>query len=395
MRFALLGDHPDGLDLAGALVDSGRHQLLVSTAALDEPTRHRLGGPRRVGDVEEVLADPAVEAVIVAGPAAIRPEQLRRAVQSERHVLCVHPADVRPDTAYEASLLQGDTGFVLLPLLPEGLHPAFGRLGAFVSRGGEDCPVGEFRLLLVERTSTGEVLDNAHEDGLAPAVPGWDVLRALGGEVSEVSSFCDADELMGGQPVLLAGRFEKGGLFQMTLVPRQSAATWQVVVVGTAGRAELTFPQGWNGPAFLQWRNQPGQRREEYFERFDPWPALIEAVERAVARQPAALAWQDEVRALELDDAARRSVEKRRVNLMEYQDASEEVGFKGTMTLVGCGMLWAVLGLLIASRWVPWLGWFILPLLVVFAALQLLRWLIPARPASPASEEAAPRDGPS
>ena len=80
MRFALLGDHPDGVDLAGALVDSGRHELSVCTVDLGEDVVRRLGQPRRVGDVEEVLADPAVEAVIVAGSPSVRPAQLRRAL---------------------------------------------------------------------------------------------------------------------------------------------------------------------------------------------------------------------------------------------------------------------------------------------------------------------------
>jgi predicted dehydrogenase len=379
MRFALLGDHPDGLDLAGAVADSGHHQLVACTAALDESALRRLGKPRRVSDAEEVLADPAVEAVIVAGSPAVRPEQLRRALQSERHVLCVHPADQKPDAAYEAALLQGDTGFVLFPLLPEALHPALRRLREFVARGPDaPSPAGEFRLLVIERASTGEVLDNTDQEGLQPAVPGWDVLRELAGEVSEVSSFCDGEELSAGVPVLLAGRFDRGGLFQMTLVPRQPASTWRLAVVGTAGRAEVFFPQGWNGPAFLEWRDENG-RREEYWPRWDPWPELLAGFEAAVAGRCAGPTWQDEVRALELDDAARRSVEKRRVNLMEYQEASEEVGFKGTMTLAGCGLLWVVLILLVVSRLVPWLGWAMLPLLVLFAALQLLRWLIPAR----------------
>ena len=63
---------------------------------------------------------------------------------------------------------------------------------------------------------------------------------------------------------------------------------------------------------------------------------------------------------------------------MEYQEASEEVGFKGTMTLVGCGMVWIVLILLILSRWVPVVGWLIVPLLAVFLGLQLLRYAVPA-----------------
>ena len=52
MRFALLGDHPDGRAMADALVASGRHERAAHAAA---------------ADLEEVLADPAVMAVIVAG----------------------------------------------------------------------------------------------------------------------------------------------------------------------------------------------------------------------------------------------------------------------------------------------------------------------------------------
>ncbi len=414
MRFALLGDHPDGLDMAGALVDSGRHSLTVCTIALPEAEVRRLGGPRVVPDVEEILADPAIEAVIVAGSPSVRPAQLRRALQSERHVLCVHPADEKPDTAYEAAMLQRDTGYVLFPLLPEGLHPAIARLAEFIDTESEESAernaaigsVGAFRLLQFERASTAEVLENVHAPGLEPSLPAWDVLRRLGGELAEVSSFADGEELAAGSPVLLAGRFERGGLFQVTLLPGQPAAWWRLVVTGRLGQAELAFPQGWNGPAILQWRDETGPR-EQYWERWDAWPVLVAEFEAALQRQgdketrrqgdgerigsavslsPLPLdslsstepVWQDEVRALELDDAARRSVQRRRVNLMEYQEANEEVGFKGTMTLVGCAMVWIVLLLLIVSRWVPWVGWLILPLLLLFIGMQLLRWVIPS-----------------
>jgi len=52
--------------------------------------------------------------------------------------------------------------------------------------------------------------------------------------------------------------------------------------------------------------------------------------------------------------------------VLDYQEASEEVGFKGTMTLVGCGLLWALLLLLAASYWLPALRWVIVGLLVLF-----------------------------
>ena len=126
MRFALLGTHPDGIDLACALVDSGGHELIAFTSAepVAESLRQRWGPQaRQLHDLEELLADPAIEAVIIAGTPANRTVQLRRALQSERHVLCVHPPDAVPDGAYEAALIQQDTGHVLLPLLPEALNP--------------------------------------------------------------------------------------------------------------------------------------------------------------------------------------------------------------------------------------------------------------------------------
>jgi predicted dehydrogenase len=384
--------------MAAALVDSGRHEVAVCTAAFDEVVLGRLKQPRRCPDVEEILADPAIEAVIVAGAPVARAAQLRRALQSERHVLCVHPADDSPDVGYEAALVQRDTGCVLMPLLPEGRHPSFRRLAELIEQVPEGqaprSPLGAFGLLAFEREATGEVLGNTAE-GLKPAVPGWDVLRRLGGEVIEVLAFAATEELAPGAPALLAGRFEKGGLFQMTLLPGRASASWRLVVTGTTGEAELTFPQGWHGPGILEWRDAAGERHEEYQERWDSWPALVEAFEAAVGRKekPEGLTWQDAVRALELDDAARRSVERRRVNALDYQEVSEEVGFKGTMTLLGCGLLWAVVLLLIGSLWVRWVGWLILPLLLVFITLQLLRYVIPQEEKSATTEHTEHTEG--
>src|SRR6516164_5856860 len=134
MRFALLGTHPDGLAMACALVGSGRHELLAYTGKemSAEQVRRWGSSTKLVSDLEEVLADPAIDAVIVAGGVDNRPTQLRRALQSERHVLCVHPADHTPDTGYEAAMIQADTRHALFPLLPEALHPAFHRLARWI-----------------------------------------------------------------------------------------------------------------------------------------------------------------------------------------------------------------------------------------------------------------------
>jgi predicted dehydrogenase len=414
MRFALLGNHPDGLDLACALAESGRHQVMAYTTPVSDDVLPRWGpAARRVPDVEEVLADPAIEAVVVASRPSERPVHLRRALQSERHVLCVHPPDDTPEIAYEAAMLQKDSGCLLLPLLPESLHPGIRRLAEFVHRpapreSGTAFP-GVFRLLEIERGATGAVLDGFDGAGRKRTFPGWDVLRSLGGEINEVCGFAEREDPEAADPVFLNGRFETGGLFQVTLLPEQAAPRWRLAVIGTAGRVELLFTLGWPGPAFLEFRDTTGEPREESWESWDPWPALVEVFEAALGQRTgnhgsrgperervtlrshrapdsASVArpltipftWQDTIRALELDDAARRSIERRRSSLLEYPEANEEVSFKGTMTLAGCGLLWVVLLLLIVSRWVPPAGWLIVPLLLVlFMGVQLLRYLIP------------------
>src|SRR5947209_3252967 len=160
MRFARLGNHPDGLAISRALTDCGRHEVLPSAT-----------------DIEEVLADPAVEAVIVAGEAG-RLDQLRRVLQSERPALCVHPVDATPDGAYEIDMLQGDTHQVVMPLLPLAVNRT-------AAEFAEKMRSGQPRLIELEYRSSGEPLF----DGEAgPHFPGWEVLRALGGAVAEVQA---------------------------------------------------------------------------------------------------------------------------------------------------------------------------------------------------------------
>src|SRR4051794_34261837 len=102
MRFAILGDHPDGWAVARAATAGGGHRgtpYCGPRPAAELPPDWL--GLSVVPDLEEVLADPEVEAVIVAGRPGERLDQLRRVLQSERSAFCVHPVDRKPDGAYE------------------------------------------------------------------------------------------------------------------------------------------------------------------------------------------------------------------------------------------------------------------------------------------------------
>jgi predicted dehydrogenase len=382
MRFALLGNHPDGLQMARAMVAAGRHQLVAYTGPAAGAVALRQHGieAKPVGDLEDVLADPNVEAVIVAGPESARPVQLRRSLQSERHVACVHPADLSPDTAYEAAMIQADTHMALMPLLPHALHPAVARLAELSHAQG---PPGPARLIVVDWHSSQEALIGGTGARRNPAVPGWEVLYSLAGAIAEISAYAAAEEVSGDEPLLLAGQFENGVVLQAAYLPKLNE-NCRFTVIGSQGQSDLLFPAGWTGPAKLTWHTNALPAQELCWDAWDPWPSVVAKFEALVQTRrgsatplEAVSSWQQETRCLELDDAVRRSVQRRRASTLEYPEATEEASFKGTMTLVGCAMLWGVLALLILSRWRPLLGWAILPLLVVFLALQFLRWVLP------------------
>lgn len=408
MRFALLGDHPDGLDFARTLAASGRHALVVyagPASGLDVLARDGLQ-PRRLNDLESALADPAVEAVIVAGRPAVRSQQLRRALQSEHHVLCIHPVDPSPDVGYEAALLQSDSRFILLPLLPEALHPGVKRFADLTATQTGDLAVGAPSqapakrppLFEFERWSTESCLLGSDVD-LHPSLPGWDVLRAVGGEIAEVFAQTTAGELLPRDPALLSGRFVDGGVWQARWLPYQSRAWWRLSLLGDTGRIDLEFPDGWAGPARLTHAGADGRTRTEEWPALNPWLPVLELFERLLAERQTCvqviepgttetvcltqadgrLGWLDAIRALELDDAARRSADRGRATTLDFQEATEEASFKGMMTLIGCGLLWLSLLILVLAIWLPVLRWGILPVFGVFLLLQLLRWVVPAR----------------
>ncbi len=393
MRFALLGDHPDGLDLARALIASGRHELRAfggARAVHEQLTQHGIT-LTYYRDLEEVLADPEIDAVIIATPIVQRPSHLRRAMQSERHVFCVHPADPSPDVAYESAMLQADTNRVLLPVLPMALHPAILRF-AELTRNAADKQVLE-----LEITAVDQILLNADGVNPKPSLPGWDVLRRIGGEIEAVYVQTRQPEMAPNEPFLLSGRFLNGLLFRALGLPNQPSHRWRLCLMTATGRIALEFPAGWPGRAQLDFVDAAGQSQREEWNADNPWEALIRRFEVAVdaargrVRRPGlidsasltnptpTLGWQDELRALELDDAARRCLAYGRVGTLDHQEATEEASFKGTMTLVGCSLIWLTVVVLILSTWQPWLAWAILPLFFVFLVMQTLRWAIPPK----------------
>jgi len=346
MRFVLVGDHPDVQAFATAAISAG-HRLIGYCGSAPTFARSLSANIKVTADLEELLADPATEAVIIGSPVNSRLDVARRVLQSERSAAIAWPVDVKPDGVYELNMLQGDMHQVLLPLMPDAMIDA----GAVPANGWIDVKIAD----------PVEPLLHVDESGKHAAFPLWTLLRHLVGEIIEISGFAQAEEIAPGSVNFLNGRGDKASFraqFQRSAGPTERRI--EIMPGGTV--TSLDYEKCW----------------PQIVAEFDRAIASLKSAPRA---EPAAgpiiegdprLSWRDAIRAAELDDAAARSIVKRRAVLLEYQEANEEVGFKGTMTLIGCGLLWVVLLLLILANWLPWVMWLILPVIVIFLVFQIL-----------------------
>lgn len=351
MRFAILGDHPDGKAVAAALPAAG-HELRAYQGSRPQDWP----GVKTIADLEEVLADPTIDAVIVAGGPSERLNQLRRTLQSERSALVVHPVDEKPDGGHEIAMMLGDVHQVAIPLLPGMVSNV---VGAFGKESASASWVG-----LEVNTSEEQVWEPAGR----PSFPGWGELRTIGGEIVEVAAYAPTEEILPGDLVMAHGRFADGRLFRALYAARQSKPRF--ALSSTERTREL------NDADSVAWIS--------LIRRFEEAVARLKSTPRAApgAGSPVdlrdGLSWLDEIRALELDDAVRQSVKRRRVVALDFQEANEEVGFKGTMTLVGCALVWLLPLLLLVAAWLPGLFWILVASVFGFLVLQAFRWIVPA-----------------
>jgi hypothetical protein len=197
----------------------------------------------------------------------------------------------------------------------------------------------------------------------------------------------DADGVDPIKPLTIAGRFERGGLLHAMIVPNDVEEFQQWVFRGPNTIVTLMGPDA-DGVAMLRRRDSDGTWHDETWPATDCWALLAERIEsaRSHADEGGVATWADGIRYLELADAMNRSVEKRRTSGLEYQEINEEVGNKGTLTLIGCGLIWVILLIFGLSIWVPVIRWAVVPLLAGYLLLLAMSRVAKKSDKSDASE---------
>ncbi|MGE4218178.1 MAG: Gfo/Idh/MocA family protein [Alphaproteobacteria bacterium] len=118
-----------------------------------EAARQAYPAARACSDFDAILADPAIEAVVIATPAATHGALARKALHAGKHVFVEKPLCLDLAEGRELEALATSSGHTLMVGHLLLYHPAFIALQAFVADGR----IGTLRYIYSNRTSLGRI----------------------------------------------------------------------------------------------------------------------------------------------------------------------------------------------------------------------------------------------
>ena len=354
------------------------------------------------------LLDPrSCDAVLVGGDDwnDARADGVRALVQAGRTLLLSHPLVLSMLWAYELDMIRGDSGATLIPFLPNRLHPFIRRLQERIEAGlaGAD-PLGPVETIMMER----RLVDRSRDAVLRALAVDADLARVLAGDPSRLSTLgaADADTAWSTLAVGFSG-------------PSQVPVRWQVIrgerpalritLVHTEGSNTVDIPDDSLGqtacPDGTPWTWSGDPAETPAFSRGAVMLNQLHGQRQPTTIAPAA--WSDAARAIELAETVPRSLAKGRGIDLHQEEFSELGTFRGTMASLGCGIVLAVLFVLVLAtlvggiareagwEWGEWIAGIwpqaVLVVLGLFLALQVLPILIGGgKPPSAAGDSGKP-----
>ena len=364
MNILILGDGPDELLWARAVLDHPEHHLVAACPGFkglpDVP-----GG----NDLDAALALRGIDCVICGGDPALRSEGLRRAASTGLRALALHPPGPNADPYYQVALSRQENGAIVMPDLPARLHPGYAALEKAVRDDGKKTG------RVVRYEATAGPLDGDLAGHVLPRL--IDVVRAMIGEVSAVT----ATGVPSGETLTVHLRTgsDLHGEIRLTRGPHEPA---RLIVPAGDGSLTLEHELTFDGSSRLVRKSPRDGESVIELGSWDAKAAILRALEDADPSGEATPGLGDGTRAMEVAEAAARSLRKGRTIDLHYEEMSEVGNFKSVMTSTGCALLLIAMILLFASAAAPWLGfekgayiaWFVPPALVLFVIVQFLRY---------------------
>ncbi len=384
MRFALLDLDSDTITLVQQIACDEQHELVFAMVEESEASRLRTLAPvvELRADWESLLSGQMADAVIVSRgrDEEVRADQLRKLIQADIPLLVSHPVQRSMLVCYELDMIRQESHCPIMPYSRLRFSSGYERFYHLVKDGPESV-LGELEQVIFERWLVDRTPDHVREEFARD----MDLARPLAGELTRLAAMAPTSEPAGyaNLGVQLSG--PAGTLVRWSGGAVETNPGLRITVVGSRGRAVLHLLEGtptWN----LNWANDGASGSEE-FPPADGAARALDIAARLVQREPVSPDWQDSCRAIELADSIQRSLEKGRTVELHYEDYTEASTFKGTMTSLGCGLLWIsslilIIGVVAAGFRLPLADYwphFLLVALGVFLLLQLLQFAFPVK----------------
>lgn len=404
MNLGLLGIDPSTASVAAAAIRGG-DRIAV---ACEVPAGVVLpeASPRPV-PWEDLLDPVTCDAVLVAASDWNdgRADVVRKLVQAGRTLVLSQPLELSMLFAYELDMIRHDSGAVLVPILPDRLHPFVARLRNWIEIR---LPSAGIETINLEH----RLVDRSKADVLRAFCRDSDLIRVLAGAPTRLSTL-GAPEGDAAWSTLAVGltcptrppvrwqvvRADEPGL-TITVVATDGTVRVEIPAERAAGEARHGADEGW------RWIGPEGTERSP----FDRGGAILGVLHDAVSgrggdRDPTAASWDDAARGVELAETVPRSLAKGR-GIDLHQEEFTEIGtFKGTMASLGCGIVLLALVVIVGATLLGGIakqtGWEfgerlagLWPMVVLVAmGLFLLLQFLPALIAPAASPGASPNRG--
>jgi xylose dehydrogenase (NAD/NADP) len=157
------------------------------------------GIERAYGSYEELLSDPALEAIYISLPNSMHLEWTQRALRAGKHVLCEKPLSRNPEAVREAFDVAEGAGRLLMEAFMYRHHPQTRRLEELVASDA----IGQLQLI---RATFGFSIASEPNVRLSPELDG--------GALMDVGCYCvSASRLLAGEPIAVTAQQRlKGGV---------------------------------------------------------------------------------------------------------------------------------------------------------------------------------------
>jgi predicted dehydrogenase len=249
VSWGVLGVAKIGVEKVIPAMQRGEASCIDAIASRDLAKARRaaaeLGAAKAYGSYEELIADPAIEAIYNPLPNALHVPWTIRALEAGKHVLCEKP--IALDAAEAGALIEARrrSGKLVAEAFMVRFHPQWRRAREIARSGAIGEPQAIQTFFSYRLTDPGNIRNQPQGGGGLYDIGCYAILTArhiFGAEPTRVVAACEADPTFGTDRLTSALIEFPGGRHLTLTCATQLSAHQRVTIVGEAGRVEVAIP---------------------------------------------------------------------------------------------------------------------------------------------------------